>query len=49
MLEAIKMIKEQKIEHGDVQFIITVGEEAGLVGAKQLRSFANLCQIRICL
>lgn len=36
MLEAIKIIKEQNIIHGDIQFIITVGEEAGLVGAKLL-------------
>lgn len=36
MLEAVKIIKEQKITHGDIQFIITVGEEAGLVGAKAL-------------
>ncbi|MBU8907774.1 M20/M25/M40 family metallo-hydrolase [Desertibacillus haloalkaliphilus] len=36
MLEAIKVIKEQKIEHGTIQFIITVGEESGLVGAKAL-------------
>ncbi len=36
MLEAITVIKEQNIPHGDIQFIITVGEEAGLVGAKEL-------------
>jgi len=36
LLEAIKCIKEQGIEHGTVQFIITVGEESGLVGAKAL-------------
>lgn len=36
MLEAIKIIKEQQLAHGDIQFIITVGEEAGLVGAKAL-------------
>jgi tripeptide aminopeptidase len=38
MLEAIKVLKEKNIEHGDVQFIITVGEESGLVGAKVLDS-----------
>lgn len=38
MLEALKVIKEQNIEHGDIQFIITVGEESGLVGAKALDS-----------
>lgn len=37
MLEAIKVLKEEQIEHGQVQFIITVGEESGLVGAKALQ------------
>ncbi|MFD2925896.1 M20/M25/M40 family metallo-hydrolase [Halobacillus naozhouensis] len=36
ILEAIRSIKEQNVEHGDLQFIITVGEESGLVGAKAL-------------
>ncbi|MFQ3542882.1 M20/M25/M40 family metallo-hydrolase [Halobacillus rhizosphaerae] len=36
ILEAIRSIQEQKLEHGDLQFIITVGEESGLVGAKAL-------------
>ncbi|WP_082233907.1 M20/M25/M40 family metallo-hydrolase [Halobacillus massiliensis] len=36
ILEAIRTLKEQKIEHGDLQFVITVGEESGLVGAKAL-------------
>ncbi|MBS4202976.1 M20/M25/M40 family metallo-hydrolase [Lederbergia citrea] len=36
MLEAIRILKEQNIAHGDIQFIITVGEESGLVGAKAL-------------
>jgi tripeptide aminopeptidase len=36
MLEAIKILKENHIEHGTIQFIITVGEESGLVGAKAL-------------
>ncbi|PWA13185.1 hypothetical protein DCC39_01670 [Pueribacillus theae] len=38
MVEAIKVLQEQKIPHGDIQFIITVGEESGLVGAKELDS-----------
>ncbi|WP_339227897.1 M20/M25/M40 family metallo-hydrolase [Oceanobacillus sp. FSL K6-2867] len=38
MLEAIRVIKENNIEHGDIQFVITVGEESGLVGAKELDS-----------
>ena len=38
ILEAIRSLQEQKIDHGDLQFIITVGEESGLVGAKALDS-----------
>ncbi|MCF6137802.1 M20/M25/M40 family metallo-hydrolase [Pseudalkalibacillus berkeleyi] len=38
MLEAIKVLKEQDIQHGKIQFVITVGEESGLVGAKELDS-----------
>lgn len=36
MLEAVKVLKENNIQHGTIQFIITVGEESGLVGAKAL-------------
>ncbi|TLS36404.1 M20/M25/M40 family metallo-hydrolase [Pseudalkalibacillus caeni] len=36
MLEAIRVLQEEKIEHGTIQFIITVGEESGLQGAKVL-------------
>ncbi|WP_026570019.1 MULTISPECIES: M20/M25/M40 family metallo-hydrolase [Sediminibacillus] len=36
MLEAIKLLKENEINHGDIQFVITAGEESGLVGAKEL-------------
>ena len=36
MLEVIKILKEKSIPHGMIQFIITVGEESGLVGAKVL-------------
>ncbi|TXK87170.1 M20/M25/M40 family metallo-hydrolase, partial [Parageobacillus sp. SY1] len=36
MFEAIRVLKEQNIPHGTIQFIITVGEESGLVGAKAL-------------
>lgn len=38
MLELVRQLQEQKIEHGDIQFIITVGEESGLVGAKAMDS-----------
>lgn len=36
MLEAIRVVKEQGIPHGPVQFVITVGEEAGLNGARAM-------------
>ncbi|MDQ0256216.1 tripeptide aminopeptidase [Evansella vedderi] len=36
MLEAIRVLKENNIAHASIQFIITVGEESGLVGAKAL-------------
>jgi len=36
IFEAIRVLKEQNIAHGDIQFVITVGEESGLVGAKAL-------------
>jgi len=38
MLETVRVLKEQSIPHGTIQFIITVGEESGLVGAKALDS-----------
>ncbi|MHA0855526.1 tripeptidase T [Paenibacillus sp. CMAA1364] len=34
LLEAIRVIQENKIPHGTIQFIITVGEESGLLGAR---------------
>ncbi|MDC3415450.1 M20/M25/M40 family metallo-hydrolase [Aquibacillus salsiterrae] len=36
MLEAIRLLQENNVDHGDIQFIITAGEESGLVGAKEL-------------
>lgn len=36
ILETLKVIKENNLQHGTLQFIITVGEESGLVGAKAL-------------
>ncbi|MCL6573395.1 MAG: tripeptidase T [Bacillus sp. (in: Bacteria)] len=38
MLETIRALKEQNLDHGQIQFVITVGEESGLVGAKALDS-----------
>lgn len=34
IFELIHVLQEHSIEHGDIQFILTVGEESGLVGAK---------------
>lgn len=36
LFDMVKRLKEESIEHGDIQFIITAGEESGLAGAKQL-------------
>ncbi len=36
LLDMVKRLKEQSIQHGDIQFIITAGEESGLAGAKEL-------------
>lgn len=36
MLEGLRVLKEQDVEHGPIQIIITAGEESGLVGAKAL-------------
>src|SRR5699024_10068152 len=36
MFELIHVLKEQNIEHGNIQFVLTVGEELGLVGAKAI-------------
>ncbi|MBS7345963.1 MAG: M20/M25/M40 family metallo-hydrolase [Caryophanon sp.] len=35
-IEMVRRLQEQNIAHGDIQFIITAGEESGLVGAKEL-------------
>ncbi len=36
MIEVIHCLKENDLAHGQIQFVITVGEESGLVGAKAL-------------
>jgi len=36
ILEAIRCIKEKKHSHGDIQIVISVAEEIGLLGAKNL-------------
>lgn len=35
LFEMIRTIQESQIEHGDIQLVITAGEESGLVGAKE--------------
>lgn len=36
LFEMIRVIKEENKPHGDLQFIITAGEESGLAGAKEM-------------
>lgn len=36
ILEALHILKEENIEHGDIQIIFTVAEEDGLLGAKNM-------------
>ena len=40
LLEAIRVMNENQIPHGDVQLIFTVGEEIGLVGSKAMDASA---------
>lgn len=36
MIEAIRVLQEQNIRHGRIQFVITAGEESGLIGARAM-------------
>lgn len=36
LFEMMRVVKEKNIAHGDIQFIITAGEESGLAGAKEM-------------
>jgi tripeptide aminopeptidase len=36
ILEAVRVLQEDRIGHGDIQIAFTIGEEAGLLGAKNL-------------
>ncbi|KAF9116972.1 hypothetical protein BGX30_005792 [Mortierella sp. GBA39] len=38
LLETIRVIQEQRLPHGQIQFVITVGEESGLLGARSMDS-----------
>lgn len=36
IIEALEVVREQQIPHGDLEVVVTIGEEIGLVGAKHL-------------
>jgi tripeptide aminopeptidase len=36
ILEVLRHIQEEKIEHGDIEVLFTIGEEAGLLGSRYL-------------
>ncbi len=36
VLESLKVLKENNIDHGDIQIVFTIGEEGGLFGSKNL-------------
>lgn len=36
MLEVIQILKEKNLPHGPIQFLLTVGEESGIVGSQAL-------------
>ena len=36
LFEMIRTVKENDLPHGDIQFVITAGEESGLAGAKEM-------------
>ncbi|ADO57154.1 tripeptidase T [Paenibacillus polymyxa] len=38
LFEAIRVVREQNIPHGQIQFVITAGEESGLMGARAMKS-----------
>lgn len=38
MLEAIRALKEQGVPHGQIQFVITAGEESGLKGSRAMEA-----------
>lgn len=37
IFEALTILKEENIKHGEIQFLMTVGEETGLKGSKNLQ------------
>jgi tripeptide aminopeptidase len=34
LIEALEVVREQKVEHGPIEVVVTIAEEIGLVGAK---------------
>ena len=36
LFEMMRTVKESNVPHGDIQFVITAGEESGLAGAKEM-------------
>lgn len=48
MFEAIRVLKEKNVPHGKIEFVITAGEESGLVGAKSVRSETDDSKIWLC-
>jgi len=36
MLESIRVLQEKNLPHGPIQFVITAGEEAGLIGSRAM-------------
>jgi len=36
ILETLRILKEENIEHGDIQIVFTIAEEIGLLGAKNM-------------
>ncbi|MFI2855551.1 tripeptidase T [Paenibacillus sp. JSM ZJ436] len=37
LLESIRVVQENNLPHGQIQFVITAGEESGLVGSRALK------------
>lgn len=38
ILEMLRVLREKQMDHGDIQVVLTVGEESGLLGAKNMDS-----------
>lgn len=36
MFEALRVMREENVPHGPIQFVITVGEESGLIGSRAM-------------